>query len=115
MRAREIIALVQIQIPLREVEERNGEDPEICLDIFPAVGTTRRSFFGITELKKLAIVPVMVGLRLGILAGIGVEWVNREPRYVFVKASEGNGVFMQDGAANVRRPRSYLTHLACLM
>jgi len=52
---------------LREVEERKGEDTEICLDSFPAVGTARRSFFGMTELKKLAIEAVMVGLRLGIL------------------------------------------------
>jgi hypothetical protein len=43
------------------------EDTEGCFIIFVGVGTVRRLLLGRTELKKLDIVPDIVGLRVGIV------------------------------------------------
>jgi hypothetical protein len=65
---------------MREVNGRYWDDEESCLFIFTAVGTASRSpLLGRTALKKLEIVPVMVGLRAG---GI-------------VKATEGEFIVMK--------------------
>jgi hypothetical protein len=55
--------------PKRDVFAKNIEETEGCLEIFVGVGTARRFklLVGRTELKKLAIVPDIVGLREGMI------------------------------------------------
>jgi hypothetical protein len=53
--------------PRRDVFAKYIEETEACFDIFVGVGTARRLLLGRTELKKLAIVPVIVGLREGMM------------------------------------------------
>lgn len=61
---------------MREVDGRNWDDEENCLFIFTAVGTASRSpLLGRTALKKLEIVPVIVGLRDGIVTATEGEFI----------------------------------------
>ena len=53
--------------PSRDVFAKNIEETEGCFVSFVGVGTVKRLLLGRTELKKLDIVPDIVGLRVGMV------------------------------------------------